>query len=131
VAVQAAEALSTVVVVVQGKRAGMRIERECAERSAEAQHLQVELLGMTALGGIEMLQWRSTRVHRVQKPEIGDLASGKRRLRRAILLGKRQRRAFLLQNLNQPPKHGHEALAGADPDAGRNELRIEDEVAGS
>ncbi len=102
----------------------MGIEGESAQRAAQPRHFEEHLLRVAALGNPQMPESGQAGVHGVLEPEIGQVAR-----RKLAAAGVAERSALGFQNFDQPPDGKHQPFAGADLQAGRNEIRIEDEVA--
>jgi hypothetical protein len=76
VLVELFEALAQVAVIVDRQHARMGVEREGAERAAQARHFHEKLFGMAALGDPQMAQRRQAGIDGVHQPEIGQVAGG-------------------------------------------------------
>src|SRR5208283_2796075 len=86
VAVYLVETLAEIFVIVKRQIARMGIQREGAQRAAEAGQFQEQFLGMAALGDELVAQRRQRGVYGMQQPEIGNLARGELGVSRASAL---------------------------------------------
>ncbi len=88
---------------------------------------------MAALGVVLVTQRRERRVHGVQQPEVGDFAGGEfgPRFFFSTAGGAGEARTFFFEDFYEAAEDGHQAVAGADFDGGRDERFVEDEVSGA
>jgi hypothetical protein len=75
VPVKSIETRAQIPMIVQGQHTGMRTEPEGAKRPSQAKEFDIQLFRMSPFGGYQVPQRRGSRVHCVQDPKLGNLAS--------------------------------------------------------
>ena len=125
------EALAQIAVIVKRQGARMGVEREGAQSAAQPRHFHEKLFGVAALGNPQMAQRCQARIDGVHQPEIGQVAGREFGEAAAAGLVAAEGAALAFQNLDEPSQHEHELLAGGNLQAGRHELRVENEMAGA